>query len=118
MHTRLRTHSLILPPRRLRHSPSPPPRHRQPKARAAAPDELHHRTPPPPPPPLFPPPHVVLHPDDAANKTLQAIGRALLSVDNRAVTIKDLSHLVLDYGLVCQKCVVVCCTTCLSYCAP
>lgn len=98
--TRLRTNSLILPPRRLRPSPSPPPRHRLSKPKNT--HQVH-----PLPQPLFPPPNAVLHPDDATNKTFHAIGRALLSVDNRAITIKDLSHLILDYGLVCQKCVLV-----------
>ncbi|KAF8507253.1 hypothetical protein JB92DRAFT_3122023 [Gautieria morchelliformis] len=87
-HTRLRTSSQILLPRRLRPSPSPPPHRRRPV-----------------PQPAFPPPDVVLHPDDAANKTCLAIGRALLAVHNRALTIKDLSHLTLDYGLLCQTCV-------------
>ncbi|KAF8520223.1 hypothetical protein BU17DRAFT_11481, partial [Hysterangium stoloniferum] len=55
----------------------------------------------------FPPPNTLLHPDDAVNKTFLAIGRTLLAVDNRAITIKDLSQLTLEYGLVCQKYVLV-----------
>jgi hypothetical protein len=99
-HTRLRTSSQIVLPRRLRPSPSPPPRHRRPV-----------------PQPHFPPPDVVLHPDDAANKTLLAIARALLAVHNRALTIKDLSHLTLDYGLLCQTCVHSSSSQC-SSCSP
>ncbi|KAL5490449.1 hypothetical protein ACEPAI_5282 [Sanghuangporus weigelae] len=51
----------------------------------------------------FPPKHVVLHPDDVNNKVFLAIGRALMSVNNRAMTIKDLAELTLQYGLVCQN---------------
>ncbi|KXN87752.1 hypothetical protein AN958_08228 [Leucoagaricus sp. SymC.cos] len=53
--------------------------------------------------PEFPPSHVVLHPDDANSKVFLAIGRAFLSVDNRAMTIKDLAEMVLNYGLVAQN---------------
>ncbi|KAJ7219103.1 hypothetical protein GGX14DRAFT_590012 [Mycena pura] len=52
---------------------------------------------------LFPPPHVVLHPDDATSKVFLALGRALMSVDNRAMTIKDLSEMTVVQGLVCQN---------------
>ncbi|KAL5529085.1 hypothetical protein ACEPAG_5059 [Sanghuangporus baumii] len=51
----------------------------------------------------FPPKHVVLHPDDVNNKVFLAMGRALMSVNNRAMTIKDLAELSLQYGLVCQN---------------
>ncbi|KAL0579962.1 hypothetical protein V5O48_002046 [Marasmius crinis-equi] len=51
----------------------------------------------------FPPPHVILHPDDANSKILNALARALLSVDNRAMTIKDLSEMVVHYGYVSQS---------------
>ncbi|KAJ8078605.1 hypothetical protein PM082_012888 [Marasmius tenuissimus] len=51
----------------------------------------------------FPPPHVILHPDDAGSKILNALARALLSVDNRAMTIKDLSEMVVHYGYVSQS---------------
>ncbi|EIN12500.1 hypothetical protein PUNSTDRAFT_130760, partial [Punctularia strigosozonata HHB-11173 SS5] len=53
----------------------------------------------------FPPPHVVLHPDDASNKVFLAIGRSLLAVNNKAVTIKELAEMTLKNGLHCQKCV-------------
>ncbi|KAL1748086.1 hypothetical protein HDZ31DRAFT_60620 [Schizophyllum fasciatum] len=51
----------------------------------------------------FPPPHVVLHPEDASNRVLAAIGRSLLSVGNRAMTVKDLADMVVHNGLVCQN---------------
>lgn len=94
--TRLRTNSVILPPRRLCQSPTPPPRQRLVRSKEAITRSID-------PPPRFPPSHVLLHPDDASNKTLIAIGRAMLAVDNRAITIKDLSQLSLDCGLLCQK---------------
>jgi hypothetical protein len=53
--------------------------------------------------PKFPPEDVVLHPDDANSKVFLAIGRAFLSVDNRAMTIKDLAEMTSNYGLVCQN---------------
>ncbi|ESK93033.1 hypothetical protein Moror_8936 [Moniliophthora roreri MCA 2997] len=56
----------------------------------------------PPPPPTFPPQHVILHPDDANSKIFSAIAKALLSVDNRAMTIKDLSDMVVAQGYVTQ----------------
>lgn len=70
----------------------------------------------------FPPKNVVLHPDDATNKTFLAIGRAFMSVvccnfpslfssndsncysqNNRAMTVKDMAELSMKHGLVCQK---------------
>ncbi|EIN07548.1 hypothetical protein PUNSTDRAFT_144171 [Punctularia strigosozonata HHB-11173 SS5] len=51
----------------------------------------------------FPPPHVVLHPDDASNKVFLAIGRSLLAVNNKAVTIKELAEMTLKNGLHCQN---------------
>ncbi|KAF9533354.1 hypothetical protein CPB83DRAFT_889878 [Crepidotus variabilis] len=51
----------------------------------------------------FPPPNVVLHPDDATNKTFIAVAKAFLSVDNRAMTIKDIAKMVGQFGLVCQN---------------
>ncbi|KAF9264841.1 hypothetical protein L218DRAFT_998324 [Marasmius fiardii PR-910] len=53
--------------------------------------------------PSFPPPNVILHPDDANSKILNALARALLSVDNRAMTIKDLSEMVVNHGFVSQN---------------
>ncbi|KAJ7489890.1 hypothetical protein B0H11DRAFT_2229403 [Mycena galericulata] len=43
--------------------------------------------------PYFHRPHIVLHPDDANSKVFLAIGRSLMSVDNRAMTIKDLAEM-------------------------
>lgn len=53
--------------------------------------------------PAFPPPHVMLHPDDLNSKVFIAIGRCFLSVDNRAMTIKDLAEMTLRFGLSCQN---------------
>ncbi|KAJ7470575.1 hypothetical protein FB451DRAFT_1340031 [Mycena latifolia] len=53
--------------------------------------------------PVFPPPHVVLHPDDANSKVFLALGRSLMSVGNRAMTIKDLADMTIVHGLVCQN---------------
>ncbi|KAK7015018.1 hypothetical protein R3P38DRAFT_2998982 [Favolaschia claudopus] len=88
--TRIRHNVRIKPAPRLRHSPVPPAAHdkRRPKQQK---------------PLIFPPPHVVLHPDDANSKVFLAIGRSLMSVDNRAVTIKDLAEMVLANGFVCQN---------------
>ncbi|KAJ7063128.1 hypothetical protein C8F01DRAFT_1131661 [Mycena amicta] len=44
-----------------------------------------------------------LHPEDAASKTFIALSRALMSVDNRAMTIKDLAEMTVAQGLVCQN---------------
>ncbi|KAK7043634.1 hypothetical protein VNI00_008245 [Paramarasmius palmivorus] len=51
----------------------------------------------------FPPPQTTLHPDDASSKIFNAIAKALLSVDNRAMTIKDLSEMVVHFGYVSQN---------------
>lgn len=53
--------------------------------------------------PEFPPRDVVLHPEDVNSKTFIAIGRAFMSVDNRAMTIKDLAEMTAKFGLVCQN---------------
>ncbi|KAF9653148.1 hypothetical protein BDM02DRAFT_2168189 [Thelephora ganbajun] len=53
--------------------------------------------------PVFPPPGVMLHSEDATNKVLKAIGRSFLSVDNRAMTIKDLAEMCMGFGLSCQN---------------
>lgn len=65
------------------------------------------------------PPNVILHPEDALSKTLLAMAKSFWSVvrnaylqiltflfiiffkDNRAMTIKDLSEMVLQFGLAC-----------------
>ncbi|KAF8892589.1 hypothetical protein BD779DRAFT_1509791 [Infundibulicybe gibba] len=52
--------------------------------------------------PRFKPPRL-LHPDDASSKVFLAIARAFLSVDNRAMTIKDLAEMAVAFGLVCQN---------------
>ncbi|KAF8633757.1 hypothetical protein AX17_004411 [Amanita inopinata Kibby_2008] len=94
--TRIRHNVSIKPSQRLRQSPDSPcvkrPKHVFPKHHNPA---VHNF-------PQFPP-HIVLHPDDASNKVFLAIARALLSVDNRAMTIKDLAELSASYGLVCQN---------------
>ncbi|KAG1738685.1 hypothetical protein EDD22DRAFT_766105, partial [Suillus occidentalis] len=48
-------------------------------------------------------PNIMLHPEDATSKVFHAIGRCFLSVDNRAMTIKDIAEMTLNLGLVCQK---------------
>ncbi|PPQ63352.1 hypothetical protein CVT24_006725 [Panaeolus cyanescens] len=53
--------------------------------------------------PPFPPPNVQLHPEDANNKVFLAIARAFVSVNNRAMTIKDIAERASNYGLVCQS---------------
>ncbi|GJJ12178.1 hypothetical protein Clacol_006419 [Clathrus columnatus] len=92
--TRLRTNAQILPPRRLRQNDSPiqPPAYH--RAKPSLPQS---------PPPQFPLPKIQVYADDANNKTFLAIARALFAVENRAVTIKDLSYLVMKHGLVCQN---------------
>ncbi|KAF9476594.1 hypothetical protein BDN70DRAFT_159673 [Pholiota conissans] len=52
---------------------------------------------------VFPPPGIVLHPDDAASKVFHAVARAFVSVDNRAMTIKDIADRASHHGLVCQN---------------
>ncbi|KAG6821174.1 hypothetical protein H0H93_005394 [Arthromyces matolae] len=84
--TRIRHNVPIKPALRLRYSPQP----QQP----SLPSDTW---------PQFPLPGIVLHPDDANSKVLLAIGRAFLSVDNRAMTIKDLSEMVVTFGLICQN---------------
>ncbi|KAJ2969316.1 hypothetical protein NUW54_g12993 [Trametes sanguinea] len=53
--------------------------------------------------PPFPPPNVVLHPEDASNKVFLALGRALVSINNHAITVKDLAELAMKFGLMCQN---------------
>ncbi|KAF9562145.1 hypothetical protein CPC08DRAFT_706871 [Agrocybe pediades] len=53
--------------------------------------------------PPFPPPNIVLHPDDATSKVFLAVARAFVSVDNRAMTIKDIAERASYYGLACQN---------------
>ncbi|KAJ7090057.1 hypothetical protein C8R43DRAFT_294950 [Mycena crocata] len=92
--TRIRHNIRIKPSPRLRQSPAPQQAHRRTKSvvhdapRSDA---------------VFPPPHIVLHPDDANSKVFLAIGRSLMSVNNRAMTIKDLAEMTVVHGLVCQN---------------
>ncbi|KAF9466298.1 hypothetical protein BDZ94DRAFT_1306292 [Collybia nuda] len=101
--TRIRQNILIKPSARLRQSPDPPTQPRKVKSTPSTkplPVQASHL------PfniPQFPPPHVVLHPDDANSKVFLAIGRSFLSVDNRAMTIKDLAEMTVKFGLVCQN---------------
>ncbi|KAI0831126.1 hypothetical protein BC628DRAFT_1407693 [Trametes gibbosa] len=108
--TRTRSNSAIKPSIRLRHSPDAPQFQRRIKpatARKNKQGSVDLSSPPPPPPtleyPTFPPQHVVLHPEDASNKVFLALGRALMSVDNRAITVKDLAELSMQFGLSCQN---------------
>ncbi|TFK42883.1 hypothetical protein BDQ12DRAFT_644791 [Crucibulum laeve] len=107
--TRIRQNIILKPSIRLRHDPTPmhqPPRkHRQSSAPKQStpptiehiPQNNNHNY------PDFPPPHIVLHPDDASSKIFLAIARSFLSVDNRAMTIKDLSEMTVHFGYVCQN---------------
>ncbi|VDB91447.1 unnamed protein product [Peniophora sp. CBMAI 1063] len=109
--TRIRSNSSIKPPARLRQSPETPlqPRKIRPnapllqKATVATPAATDKAPPLPAGTPDFPPPHVTLHPEDSSSKVFIAIGRSFLSVDNRAMTIKDLAEMTLKYGLMCQN---------------
>ncbi|KAJ7738493.1 hypothetical protein DFH07DRAFT_82874 [Mycena maculata] len=89
--TRIRHNIRIKPSARLRQSPAPQSHHRRTKSSSQIDD------------PVFPPPHIVLHPDDANSKVFLALGRSLMSVDNRAMTIKDLAEMTVAHGLVCQN---------------
>ncbi|KAF9246572.1 hypothetical protein BU15DRAFT_39498 [Melanogaster broomeanus] len=101
--TRIRKNSVLKPSARLRQSPPPHPAPRRIKPVPVPSVQLHH----PPQPdlclPLFPLHNIMLHPEDASSKVFQAIARSFLSVDNRAMTIKDLAEMTLRYGLMCQN---------------
>ncbi|KAH7889748.1 hypothetical protein F5I97DRAFT_1924265 [Phlebopus sp. FC_14] len=103
--TRIRKNSVLKPSARLRQSPSPS--HPAPRRIKPVPIPGVQRQQPLEDPalPVFPLPNVMLHAEDASSKVFQAIGRSFLSVDNRAMTIKDLAEMTLKYGLMCQKCV-------------
>ncbi|THH33020.1 hypothetical protein EUX98_g1167 [Antrodiella citrinella] len=45
----------------------------------------------------------MLHSDDMNSKVFIAVGRALMSVNNCAMTIKDLADLCMKFGLACQN---------------
>ncbi|KAI0646891.1 hypothetical protein C8Q79DRAFT_592796 [Trametes meyenii] len=106
--TRTRSNSVLKPSVRLRQTPDAPQAQRRIKPATARKNRLESiagpsNAPPLPPVPAFPPPHVVLHPDDASNKVFLALGRALMSVGNRAITVKDLAELAMKHGLMCQN---------------
>ncbi|TBU66022.1 hypothetical protein BD310DRAFT_38217 [Dichomitus squalens] len=107
--TRTRSNSAIKPSARLRQFPDvPPPAPRRvkpmPIAKAKLPAIVSSPSPAAEPfMPPFPPSHVTLHADDANSKVFLAIGRSLMAVDNRAVTVKDLAELCMQYGLICQN---------------
>ncbi|TFK83938.1 hypothetical protein K466DRAFT_497500 [Polyporus arcularius HHB13444] len=105
--TRIRSNAAIKPSLRLRQSPDAPPAPAR-RVKVLPATKSKHAvgsSPGVPAPawPAFPPPHVVLHPEDANSKVFLAIGRSFMSVDNRAMTIKDLSELCMKYGLMCQN---------------
>ncbi|KAI0693744.1 hypothetical protein BC835DRAFT_1061391 [Cytidiella melzeri] len=97
--TRIRSNSVIKPsirlrqvsdmPRRIKPVPAPKP---PPIPDAELPDM-----------PIFPPPQVMLHSEDATSKVFQAIGRSFMSVDNKAMTIKDLADMTMKFGLSCHN---------------
>ncbi|KAH9901218.1 hypothetical protein C8Q73DRAFT_742828 [Cubamyces lactineus] len=108
--TRTRSNSVIKPSARFRQSPDAPQAQRRIKPSVArknretsvagpssCPSSSISDTSP------FPPPHVVLHPEDAGNKVFLALGRALMSISNRATTVKDLAELAMQHGLMCQN---------------
>ncbi|KAH7916036.1 hypothetical protein BJ138DRAFT_1109173 [Hygrophoropsis aurantiaca] len=47
--------------------------------------------------------NLILHPEDANSKVFQAIYRAFIAVENKAMTIKDLAHMTIECGLACQN---------------
>ncbi|KZT74186.1 hypothetical protein DAEQUDRAFT_735003 [Daedalea quercina L-15889] len=104
--TRIRSNSGIKPSIRLRHSaasaastprrikPAPTPKSKHTSVTPAVPQPDF---------PPFPPDYVMLHHDDASSKVFMAIGRSFMSVDNRAMTIKDLAEMTMKYGIMCQN---------------
>ncbi|TFK26388.1 hypothetical protein FA15DRAFT_615866 [Coprinopsis marcescibilis] len=108
--TRIRQNISIKPAPRLRHSPDPTPStststiHNDSNGTQVGPRKQHSVTPCRPEDiPEFPPPHVILHKDDSGSKVFLALARSLLSVDNRATTVKDLADLAVHNGLGCQN---------------
>ncbi|KAG1756853.1 uncharacterized protein EDB91DRAFT_39354 [Suillus paluster] len=95
--TRIRNNSILKPSPRLRQSPQP--RRIKPVPQPDQPPQQQQQQQY----PIFPLPNVMLHPEDATSKVFHAIGRCFLSVDNRAMTIKDLAEMTLNYGLMCQN---------------
>ena len=49
----------------------------------------------------FPPADLKMHPEDESSKVFLAVGRALASVNNCAMTVKDLAESALRHGLTC-----------------
>ncbi|KAI0374710.1 hypothetical protein BV20DRAFT_1079791 [Pilatotrama ljubarskyi] len=104
--TRTRSNSVIKPSIRLRQSPDAPQPQRRIKPATTRKKRQGSVDGPCPAPlefPPFPPAHVFLHPEDANNKVFLALGRALMSIENRAITVKDLAELALKFGLSCQN---------------
>ncbi|EKM55650.1 uncharacterized protein PHACADRAFT_256425 [Phanerochaete carnosa HHB-10118-sp] len=101
--TRIRSNSVIKPSPRLRQSPDPLPRRIKPAPVAKAKASVMSKEPTPVQMPMFPPANVMLHSDDATSKVFLAIGRSFVSVDNKAMTIKDLAEMTMKFGLVCQN---------------
>ncbi|THH09484.1 hypothetical protein EW146_g8675 [Bondarzewia mesenterica] len=104
--TRIRQNSFIRPSSRLRQASDPlaPQRRIRPAFSPSSPDSPSSDVPSSSSTmPDFPPPHVMLHAEDANSKVFIAIGRSFLSVDNRAMTIKDLAEMTMRFGLVCQN---------------
>ncbi|KAG2106799.1 uncharacterized protein F5147DRAFT_578544 [Suillus discolor] len=95
--TRIRNNSILKPSARLRQSPQP--RRIKPVPHPTQTESTQNQSQF----PIFPLPNVMLHPEDATSKVFHAIGRCFLSVDNRAMTIKDLAEMTLNFGLVCQN---------------
>ncbi|KAL0947119.1 hypothetical protein HGRIS_013252 [Hohenbuehelia grisea] len=90
------------PSHRLRQSPDPPQR-RTKLPLALSPNACTPSTTPAASTTAFLPPHIVLHPDDSNNRVFHSIARSFLSVDNCAMTIKDLAEMTVKFGLVCQN---------------
>ncbi|GJE86978.1 hypothetical protein PsYK624_030610 [Phanerochaete sordida] len=91
------------PSTRLRQSPDDPPRRIKPAPGPKAKASATSKDPAPLQMPVFPPAHTMLHTDDATSKVFLAIGRSFVSVDNKAMTIKDLADMTMKFGLMCQN---------------
>ncbi|KAI0049694.1 hypothetical protein FA95DRAFT_1594385 [Auriscalpium vulgare] len=101
--TRIRQNTFIKPSARLRQASDPVVPRKIKPAVAPVPKPVADSTAPSPDMPAFPPPDILLHQEDAASKVFLAIGRSFLSVDNRAMTIKDLAEMTIKFGLLCQN---------------
>ncbi|KAI0928379.1 hypothetical protein AcW1_005639 [Taiwanofungus camphoratus] len=103
--TRIRSNSVIRPSARLRQSPDfpAPPRRIRPVPTSKSKSVAVIADAPKPDISPFPPEHVMLHSEDVNSKVFLAIGRSFMSVDNRAMTIKDLAEMTMKFGLMCQN---------------